>query len=534
MTTFSDLGLSASTTEAVQQLGFEQPMPIQEQAIPMLLGNHTDIIALAQTGTGKTAAFGLPLIERIELSLNLPQALIMAPTRELCIQITKDIKDFSRTQQQINTLAVYGGSSINKQIKALNRGVQIIAATPGRLLDLLRRGKIDTSAISTVVLDEADELLNMGFQNDLNAIFDTLPKHYNTWLFSATMPNSVANIAKRYMNNPKKITVGTKNAGADNVSHQYITVHPQDRYTALKRLIDFHPDMYGIIFCRTRRNTRKIAERLVQDGYTADAIHGDLSQSQRDHVMGKFRNKTIKLMVATDVASRGIDVEDLTHIINYELPDDLESYTHRSGRTGRAGKSGVSIGIAKHKEKGKIRKLEKTIKQKFEHIDIPTAQDVRKKQLNEWTDSVINADTSSIEDIMPAIKRSFEDMDRNELIEKFAAVAWKNEAVVENEPVKSNSNGNASSHIQNGSEAGFERFFINLGRKDNLNPGNLIALISESCRTGDINIGKIDIMGSFSFFEADLNFSDTILSAFQRKVKFQGRSVQVEIAKPKS
>lgn len=531
MTTFSDLGLSASTTEAVRQLGFEQPMPIQEQAIPMLLGNHTDIVALAQTGTGKTAAFGLPLVERIEHSLNLPQALILAPTRELCIQITRDIKDFSRTQQQINTLAVYGGSSIKKQIKALNRGVQIIAATPGRLLDLLNRGKIDTSAISTVVLDEADELLNMGFQDDLNAIFDTLPKHYNTWLFSATMPNSVARIAKRYMNNPKKITVGTKNAGADNVSHQYLTVHPRDRYTALKRLIDFHPDMYGIIFCRTRRNTRDISEKLNQDGYATDAIHGDLSQNQRDRVMGKFRNKSIRLMVATDVASRGIDVNDLTHVINYELPDDLESYTHRSGRTGRAGKSGISIGIAKHKERGKIRKLEKTIKQKFERIDIPSKQDVKKKQLQEWTDNVRQADASSIQDILPAIKQNFSDLTREELVEKFAALAFNNqptEIQSENTP-----RSNSSAQIDNGSEAGFERFFINIGRKDNVNPGNLIALISEECRTGDINIGKIDIMGSFSFFEADLRYTDTILDAFQRKTRFNGRNVQVEIAKPK-
>jgi ATP-dependent RNA helicase DeaD len=534
MTTFSDLGLSTSVTEAVQKLGFETPMPIQEQAIPELLGDHTDIVALAQTGTGKTAAFGLPLIERIEHSLNLPQALIMAPTRELCIQITRDLKDFSRNQQAINTLAIYGGSSINKQIKALNRGVQIIAATPGRLLDLLRRGKIDTSAISTVVLDEADELLNMGFQNDLNAIFDTLPKHYNTWLFSATMPNEVARIAKRYMNNPKEITVGTKNAGAENVTHQYLTVNPRDRYTALKRLIDFHPDMYAIIFCRTRRNTRKIAEKLQRDGYTADAIHGDLSQNQRDRVMGKFRTKSIRLMVATDVASRGIDVNDITHIINYELPDDLESYTHRSGRTGRAGKSGVSIGIAKHKEKGKIRKLEKTIKQSFEHIDVPTEQDVRKKKLSEWTDDVKQADPSSIQDILPAIKEQFEEMERDEIIEKFTALAFQNGGTEKQSSPKSNGSSAQHEHVANGSEAGFERFFINIGRKDNLNPGNLISLINEECHSGDINIGKIDIMGSFSFFEADLNFTDKILAAFQRKIKFRGRSVQVEIAKPKS
>ncbi len=533
MTTFSDLGLSTSTTQAVQQLGFKEPMPVQKEAIPLLLSNQTDLVALAQTGTGKTAAFGLPLIERIEPSLNLPQALVLAPTRELCMQITSDIKDFSSTLQHINTLAVYGGSSMNKQIKALNRGVQIIAATPGRLLDLLRRGKIDTSAISTVVLDEADELLNMGFQKDLNAIFDTLPKHYNTWLFSATMPKSVSRIAKRYMNNPHKITIGTKNAGADNVAHQYLTVNPSNRYTTLKRIIDFHPDMYAIIFCRTRHNARKVAKKLKRDGYPADAIHGDLSQSKRARVMGKFRRKDIQLMVATDVASRGIDVDDITHVINYELPDDLEKYTHRSGRTGRAGKSGLCIGIAKPKEKKKIRKLEKTVKKSFERIDIPTAQDVRKKQVNEWTDNVKESDSSAIKDILPTIKRNFDGIEREEIIEKFAAFSWDSPIV--NDLQTSKTSGNDSSHmVANGSEAGFERFFISLGEKDDLNPGQLIAFINKETGSGNINIGKINIMGSFSFFEADQDFTDRILASFRRKIKLNGRNVKVEIAKPKN
>ncbi|HYW34472.1 MAG TPA: DEAD/DEAH box helicase [Balneolaceae bacterium] len=536
MTSFRDLGLSTSVTQAVQQLGFEQPMPIQQEAIPLLLTQQTDLVALAQTGTGKTAAFGLPLVERIEHSLNLPQALVIAPTRELCMQITRDIKDFSQTQQKINTLAVYGGSSIKKQINALNRGVQIIAATPGRLLDLLRRGKIDTSAISTVVLDEADELLNMGFQHDLNAIFDTLPKHYNTWLFSATMPNSVARIAKRYMHDPERITIGTKNAGTDNVSHQYLTVKASDRYTTLRRLIDLHPDMYGIIFCRTRRNTRKIAKKLRRDGYQADAIHGDLSQSRRDRVMGKFRSKNIQLMVATDVASRGIDVDDITHIINYELPDDLEKYTHRSGRTGRAGKTGVSIGIAKHQEKKKIRKLEKTIKQKFERIDVPTAKDVKKKRLEAWTKKVKNADPAPIQDILPAISEQLEDLDRDALIAKFSALAAKNLLSDDKSHTSNNKKSGTKSshkHVANGSEAGFERFFINIGKKDSLNPGQLISLIDKETGSGGINIGKIDIMGSFSFFEADVHCTDQILAAFQRKIKFHGRHVNVEIAKPK-
>jgi ATP-dependent RNA helicase DeaD len=346
------------------------------------------------------------------------------------------------------------------------------------------------------------------------------------------MPKSVERIAKRYMNNPQKITIGTKNAGAENVSHQYLTVKPHNRYSTLKRLIDFHPDMYAIIFCRTRRNTRKVAKRLKRDGYLADAIHGDLSQSKRARVMGKFRRKNIQLMVATDVASRGIDVDDITHVINYELPDDLEKYTHRSGRTGRAGKSGLCIGIAKPKEKKKIRKLEKTIKQPFERIDVPTVQDVRKKQVDEWTDSVKKTDSSTIEDILPAIKRNFEGMDREEIIENFAAFSWDSQvAKVSTSPNTNDSN--KSRTIPNGSEAGFERFFISIGKKDNLNPGQLIAFINKETGYENINIGKINIMGSFSFFEADQDFTDRILTAFRRRIRFDGRRVKVEIAKPK-
>jgi ATP-dependent RNA helicase DeaD len=511
-------------------------MPVQEQVIPLLLSKQTDVVALAQTGTGKTAAFGLPLVQRTDTSINQPQALVLSPTRELCLQITGDIKDFSKNHHQISTLAVYGGSSINTQIKALKRGVQIIAATPGRLLDLLRRNKIDTSAIRTVVLDEADELLNMGFQEDLNAIFDTLPKQYNTWLFSATMPNSVARIAKKYMDNPETVTVGTKNAGADNVDHKYLMVPARDRYQTLKSLIDFNPDMYGIVFCRTRRDTQDIAQKLSHEGYKADAIHGDLSQSQRDAVMNKFRKKRINLMVATDVASRGLDVNDLTHVINYQLPDDIESYTHRSGRTGRAGKSGVSIAIAHMKEKKKIRQIEKTIKQKFEYMEPPSPEAIRQKQLLEWVDKVKSApaDKHVLNEVLPVIYKEFESLSREEIIAQFAALQFgrfHNDA---------GHNGHGASHVSNGSsnghgnmpEAGYERFFVNLGKKDNLNPGQLIGLINEETRTGGIDIGKIDLMRSFSFFEADKNQTHTILNAFKGRVEFNGRSVQVEVAKP--
>lgn len=535
MTTFQDLGLSAPIIEAISNLGFEKPMPVQEQVIPLLLSKQTDVVALAQTGTGKTAAFGLPLVQHTDESVNQPQALILSPTRELCLQITRDIKDFSKNQHQVSTLAVYGGSSINAQIKALKRGVQIIAATPGRLLDLLRRNKIDTSAIRTVVLDEADELLNMGFQNDINAIFETLPKNYNTWLFSATMPNSVARIAKNYMSNPEKITVGTKNAGADNVDHKYLTVPARDRYQTLKSLIDFNPDMYGIVFCRTRRNTQDVAQKLTRDGYKADAIHGDLSQSQRDRVMGKFRNKQIKLMIATDVASRGLDVNDLTHVINYQLPDDIESYTHRSGRTGRAGKSGVSIAIAHGKDKKKIRKIEKTIKQKFERMEVPSGEAIRQKQLLEWVDKVKSApsDKPKLEQLLPAVLDEFEELSREELIAQFAALQFDRfqDSHVNGNSPSTASNGSNGGH-SNKAEAGYERFFVNIGKKDNLNPGQLIGLINEETRSGGIDIGKIDLMRSFSFFEADKSHTNTILDAFRSNVRFNGRSVQVEIAKP--
>lgn len=537
MNTFQELGLSAPIVEAVHQLGFTEPMPVQKEVIPTLLEQQTDVVALAQTGTGKTAAFGLPLVQKTDPSVNKPQALVLSPTRELCIQITKDIQDFSRNQHKISTLAVYGGSSINAQIKSLKRGVQIIAATPGRLLDLLRRGKIDTSAIKTVVLDEADELLNMGFQNDLNAIFETLPKHYNTWLFSATMPNSVERIANRYMDNPIRKTVGTRNAGAENVTHKYVTVPHRDRYEALTRLIDVNTDMYGIVFCRTRRDTENVARKLSNDGYKADYINGDLSQSQRDRVMKRFRTKQVRIMVATDVASRGIDVEDLTHVINYEIPDDLESYTHRSGRTGRAGKSGISIAIAKNNEKGKIRKLEKTIRQKFEYMKVPSAMDVQQMQLADWVDTVKSKDVpkGKIDQIMPLVMNELDDLSREELVRKFLALELNGsleESGLSNTSNKTHKPKGKSNGHNNIAETGYQRFFINIGKKHNLKPGHLIGMINDETRTSGIDIGKIDLMGSFSFFEVDINHTDTILGAFANNVNYRGNSVTVEIARP--
>ncbi len=546
MNTFQELGLSAPIVEAVHQLGFTEPMPVQKEVIPTLLTQQTDVVALAQTGTGKTAAFGLPLVQKTDPAINKPQALILSPTRELCIQITKDIKDFSRNQHQISTLAIYGGSSMNAQINSLKKGVQIIAATPGRLLDLLRRGKIDTSAIKTVVLDEADELLNMGFQNDLNAIFDTLPKHYKTWLFSATMPDSVERIANRYMDNPIRKTVGTRNAGADNVTHKYVVVPSRDRYEALTRLIDVNSDMYGIVFCRTRRDTENVAKKLANDGYKAEYINGDLSQSQRDRVMNRFRKKQVRLMVATDVASRGIDVEELTHVINYQIPDELESYTHRSGRTGRAGKSGISIALTQKNEKGKIRQIEKMIKQKFEYMDVPSAVDVQQMQIADWVDQVKSTDVpkGKIDQIVPAVLDELEELSREELVRQFLALKFNgslakpmngngNSKEVRQSNGHSNSNANGRSRGHNNiAETGYERFFINLGKKHNLKPGHLIGMINDETQSAGIDIGKIDLMGSFSFFEADIQHTDTILGAFSRNVNYRGNSVTVEIAKP--
>lgn len=534
MKTFQELGLSAPIVEAVHQLGFTEPMPVQQEVIPTLLTKQTDVVALAQTGTGKTAAFGLPLVQKTDTTVNKPQALVLSPTRELCIQITKDIQDFSRNQHQISTLAVYGGSSINAQIKTLKKGVQIIAATPGRLLDLLRRGKIDTSAIKTVVLDEADELLNMGFQNDLNAIFDTLPKNYKTWLFSATMPKSVERIANRYMDNPIRKTVGTRNAGADNVNHKYLTVPSRDRYEALTKLIDVNPDMYGIVFCRTRRDTENVARKLTNDGYMADYINGDLSQSQRDRVMKRFRTKKVRIMVATDVASRGIDVEDLTHVINYQIPDDLESYTHRSGRTGRAGKSGISIAIAQNNEKGKIRRLEKTIKQKFEYMAVPSEQELEQMQIADWVDQVKTKEVPKgrIDQIVPVVMDELEELSRKELVRKFLAIEFNGSLEKSNGSTKPGNKKGKSKKHNNIAEAGYQRFFINIGKKHNLKPGHLIGMINDETRKNGIEIGKIDLMGSFSFFEADIKETDSILNAFASNVNYRGNAVTVEIARP--
>jgi len=405
MTKFTDLGIANNILKGINELGFEEAMPVQEEVIPVLLETNRDIVALAQTGTGKTAAFGLPIVQQINISEKYPQALILSPTRELCVQIAKDLMAYSKYVDGLKVLPIYGGANIDAQIRGLRMGTHIIVATPGRILDLIKRGRADITRVGTVVLDEADEMLNMGFRDDLNEILESVPDERRTLLFSATMPKEVAAISKNYMKNPEEITIGKKNSGAESIKHMYYLVQARDRYLALKRIADLNPDIYSIVFCRTRQETKEVAEWLIKDGYNADALHGDLSQAQRDHVMNRFRLKSLQMLVATDVAARGLDVNDLTHVINYNLPDDIEVYTHRSGRTGRAGKKGISIAIVHLREKSRIKEIEKKINKNFEKAPIPTGKEICKKQLFHLIDKMekVEVDHEQIEEFLPEI-----------------------------------------------------------------------------------------------------------------------------------
>jgi ATP-dependent RNA helicase DeaD len=546
MQKFEELGLSPQVIHAIQDMGFENPMPIQSEVIPVLLGAHDDLIALAQTGTGKTAAFGLPLVQRSEPTLLKPQALILAPTRELCLQIARDLKSFSRYLPNINVVAVYGGADMSRQIRALKKGAHIIAATPGRMNDLLnKQKKIDLSALHTVVLDEADEMLNMGFKEELDAILEQTPPEKKTLLFSATMPREVQQISKNYMHEPREITVGARNAGAENVEHLCYAVHSKDRYLALKRLVDSHPDIYGIVFCRTRQETKDVAEKLIHDGYNADALHGDLSQAQRESVMQKFRIKHLQILVATDVAARGLDVKDLTHIINYNLPDDDAVYTHRSGRTGRAGQTGVSIAIVNLREKFKIKRIEKKIKKQFTWKSVPRGRDICEKQLLSLVDKLetIEVDHKEIDPFLPAVYGKLEWLSREELIKHFVSLEFNRfldyyrDAEDLDEPVepkgrkkekkpRGGSGKRSSSKIV---EQGFARFHINLGHKDSIRPRDLIGLINRCTRKRNIEIGRIELQKSFALFDADKEYTHNILSGF-RDVEYNGRRVMVKLA----
>ncbi|GHV53120.1 hypothetical protein FACS1894181_16750 [Bacteroidia bacterium] len=426
MKTFEELGVALPILKAIQEMGFESPMPVQEEVIPFLLGDDNDVIALAQTGTGKTAAFGLPILQKIDVTTVQPQALILCPTRELCLQISDDLNDYSKYMEELKVLPVYGGSSIESQIKTLKRGVHVVVATPGRLLDLMKRKTVNLSLVKNVILDEADEMLNMGFSDDINEILGAVPETRNMLLFSATMPQGIAAITKKYMRSPKEIIIGRKNEGNNNIRHIYYMVRAQDKYLALKRIADYYPNIYGIIFCRTRKETQEIADKLMHDGYNADSLHGDLSQAQRDLVMHKFRIRNLQLLVATDVAARGLDVDDLTHVINYSFPDEVESYTHRSGRTGRAGKTGISISLCHVREKNKIRDIEQTLAKKLEKADIPEGKAICEKQIFSLVDKIekVKVDEEEIVQLMPSIFRKLEWLDKEDIIKRMVSLEF--------------------------------------------------------------------------------------------------------------
>jgi ATP-dependent RNA helicase DeaD len=536
MSSFEEMGVDPDIVKGLVALGYEKPMPVQEMAIPVLLGSDKDLIGLAQTGTGKTAAFGIPILQAVEISKKYTHALILSPTRELCMQIASDLVDYSKYKKGLNILAVYGGSSIDTQIRGLKRGAHIVVATPGRMLDLIRRKQTDFSNIKTVVLDEADEMLNMGFREELNAILAETPETKRTCLFSATMPKEISGMARKYMKDPEEITAGTKNKGSEDVNHIYYMVSNKDRYKALKRIADMNPEINGIVFCRTRNNTQEVADLLIQDGYSADALHGDLSQAQRDYVMQKFRRKNLRMLVATDVAARGIDVSDLTHIINYELPDDPETYIHRSGRTGRAGKKGISVALVGPRKRHSIRHIENKLGKQFERAIIPTGKQVCERQLFHLIDRVNKVDVNEalIGEYLPDVFKKFEDLDREGIIKHFVSLEFNRfldyyqEASDIISPEEGGRN-KISTRQSHAARPGDVRLFINLGKMDKLTVPGLIGLINDATRKKNIPIGKIDLLKNFSFFEVNEGHVDLLISSF-KKVHYKGRKVNIEVS----
>lgn len=554
MKTFEELGVSEPICRAIQELGFEQPMPVQEEVIPYLLGNGNDVIALAQTGTGKTAAYGIPILQKVNPEEKHTQALILSPTRELCLQIADDLADFSKYVQGLHVVPVYGGASIEMQIRQLRKGAQIIVATPGRLIDLMKRGVAQLDAVNNVVLDEADEMLNMGFTESINAIFEGVPTNRNTLLFSATMSREIEKIAKNYLNNYKEIVVGSRNEGAEKVNHIYYMVNAKDKYLALKRLVDFYPRIFAIIFCRTKLETQEIADKLIRDGYNAEALHGDLSQQQRDLTMQKFRNHNVQFLVATDVAARGLDVDDLTHVINYGLPDDIESYTHRSGRTGRAGKKGTSISIIHTRERSKVRAIEKIIQKEFVDGTLPTAKEICSKQLYKAMDTISKFDVNE-EEIAPfldEIYRHFEYIDKEDIIKKIVSMTfgrfldyYANAPEIEKPSTKRNDHegkrgewGNAR-EAQRGTrgkrnergtraprkpEAGYRRLFVNLGKDDGFYPGEVMQFINRNVQ-GRVAVGHIDLLGKISYIEVPEADANRVMQGLSGAT-YKGRDVR--------
>jgi len=538
MTKFKALGLNDALLNAINDLGFETPSEVQEKTIPILLQEDTDLVALAQTGTGKTAAFGFPLIQKIESESRTTQGVILSPTRELCLQITNELQLYSKYVKGLNVVAIYGGASIVEQSKQIKRGAQIIVATPGRMKDMIGRGMIDISKIDYCILDEADEMLNMGFYEDIKEILSTTPKEKSTWLFSATMPKEVATIAKKFMHHPKEVTVGAKNAGVDTVQHEYYVIGGRDRYEALKRLADANPGIFSVVFCRTKRDTQKVAEKLIEDGYNAGALHGDLSQNQRDLVMNSFRKKQIQMLVATDVAARGIDVDDISHVINYQLPDEIETYTHRSGRTGRAGKSGISMVIITRSELRKIKSIENIIKQEFLAKKIPTGIEICEIQLYHLASKIRNTKINdAVNNYLPAIHDVLDGIDREELIKKIISVEFTRFYAYYSRVKDLNSSDSSDrrddSRASRGADTpsdGSVRYFINVGEKDGYDWMSLKDFLRDTLDIGKDDVYRVDVKESFSFFNTDATLTELILSTF-KDLKIDGRFVNVEVSK---
>ena len=528
MNLFEQLGLDEPILRAITDMGFETPSEIQQKAIPTLLEDDTDMVALAQTGTGKTAAFGFPLLQLIDTDSRLTQGLILSPTRELCLQIASELKNYAKYLPKVNVVAVYGGASIEEQARSLKKGAQIIVATPGRMQDMIRRNFVDISHINYCVLDEADEMLNMGFYEDITAILSHTPKEKSTWLFSATMPNEVARIARQFMRKPIEITVGTRNQASSTVQHEYYVVNGRHRYQALKRLADANPDIFSVVFCRTKKDTQAVAEKLIEDGYNAAALHGDLSQNQRDLVMKSFRARQIQMLVATDVAARGIDVDDITHVIHYQLPDEIETYNHRSGRTGRAGKSGISMVLVPKSELRKIKEIEKIIKQPFEQKALPTGIEICEIQLYHLANSLKNVEVNpAIDDYLPAIYKELQHIDREELIKKIFAVEftrffnyYKNAEVLPEEDAKES---------RKGGDSGEVRYFINIGERDGYDWKTLKDFLKATLNLGRDDVFKVDVKNSFSFFNTEADQVDLVMSTFA-DFKMDGRFINVEIS----
>lgn len=547
--TFEELGVSAPLRRAIEELGFESPMPVQERVIPHLLNKEGDVVALAQTGTGKTAAFGLPMLQRIDHENHTPQALILSPTRELCLQIASDLADFSKYLPDVKVLPVYGGSSIESQIRALREGVQVIVATPGRLIDLIKRGVVKLDNVHTVILDEADEMLNMGFLESIDEILAAVPDDRKMLMFSATMPKEIAHIAKKYMHDAEEFVVGTRNEGAANVRHIYYMVNARDKYLALKRIADDNPNIYAIIFCRTRRDTQEVAENLIRDGYNADSLHGDLSQQQRDMVMQKFRDRVITMLVATDVAARGLDVDDLSHVINYGLPDDAAVYTHRSGRTGRAGKSGVSIAIIHSREKGRLREIERIIGKTFERKEVPNPRHIIEKQLFSLADRIERArvDDAEMEKYIPGVLKKLGWLSSEDLIKRVLSLEfhrlleyYKDAPTIDfidEKPSKDKKSRHADENKPGGkfdkdrrtASKGMERIFINAGKRDGFYAGNLIELLNNNIDGPRVDVGRIDLMPAYSLFDVKKADAHRVVGAL-KGAEFLGKRIYSEIA----